>query len=304
MAYREPPPEEPAPPSRSTGARPRPPLSKGNYWAGYTLAIVGPVLLGAAFFVEALSADDADARRTLLRMAGVLYVWGVGATLGLRLWARRAGVEWNKSNAQAVRLIGEGRPDEAAVILDGVLRRSRLFPVAYSLYLWNRAVADTRRGRFSDARALCTSVLAARWFERRLFRHYVPAVKISLGLVEALAGDLDAAERWRREAHALLTSESSNAALPLDVLVATRRGQLDEAEALLRARWTAAEASLPARDMKLLRVLRAFIASRRTAVDRSEVDQWLAGARPVPKGMFDYVGTAWPEFAAFARAEL
>jgi hypothetical protein len=94
------------------------------------------------------------------------------------------------------------------------------------------------------------------------------------------------------------------AALPLDVMIAARRGRLDDAEALCQAHWRAAEATLAARDVKLLRVLRAFVASRREPCDRAVVDGWLAGAKPVPPGMFAYLGVSWPEFAAFEQAEL
>ena len=304
MPYREPPTEGHEPQTPSWPPTPRPPLSKATYWSGYSVALLLPILLAGVLAIDAMPATDDAARQPLLLGATALLAWGFGAFLGLHLWARVAGASWNKANTMAVRLMGEGQPEKAIAVLDEMLPRTRLFPVAYSLYLWNRGIATGQTGRFDEARAILTGVHAAHWFDRRLFKHFVPAVMVSLGKVEALAGHLDAAERWSREANAKLASASSATALPLAVLLAARRGKLDEAEALCASQWTAAEATLPARDVKLLRVLRAFVASRRAGVDRAEVDQWLAGAKPVPAGMFDYVGAAWPEFQAFARAEL
>lgn len=285
---------------------PKPPLTKGAYWTGYVVLTIFPIVLSGILYVDAMSSEGAvdPMRGPLYAAAGLCLVWSLGGLVLMRTWGRVAGKKWSARNNAAVRLIGEGKPDEAVAILDEILAKSRVFPVAYSLYLWNRGIALVRLGRFVEARAAIASVQRTNWLERPGFNQFVPAVMVSLGNLEALEGNLDAAEQWRRSAHAKLASSSSVAALPLDVLLAARRGELDRAEALCESQWTAAEAALTARDMKLLRVLRAYVASRRAPGDRREMDQWLAGAKPIPAGMFDYLGTAWPEFDAFARDEL
>jgi hypothetical protein len=236
--------------------------------------------------------------------AAAACVWGLGGLVGWLLYARHVGRAWSQENVEAVRWIGEGEPGKAAAILDRLLAKSRAFPVAYSLFLLNRGIAATRMGELTEARAMLGAVQGTNWLERRKFRHLVPTVMISLGKVEALAGKLDDAESWQRRARARLTSASAPISLTLDVLIAARRGRWSEAEALCEATWKAAEASLSAREMKLLRVLRGFIASVRAPGDATTLGMWLAGAKPVPFGMFAYVGAAWPEFAAFEQAEL
>ena len=298
MTYREP--ASPiAPPSEEISRLPRPPMTKSAYWTTYTVLLVVPLLVGIALQVEAAVSAGA-----LMWLAAIFYLWGIGGMAGWKIYARRVGVAWATANTQATRLIGEGEPEKAIVILDELVAKSRAFPVAYSLYLWNRAVAATRSGRFDDARTMLLGVHATKWFERPIFKNFVPGVMISLGTVEALAGNLDEAESWQRRAHGRLTSASGIAALPLDVVIAARRGKLDEAEALCQSHWAAAEAALLARDVKLLRVLRAFVASRRAPEHHASVDAWLAGAKPMRAGAFAYVGAAWPEFAEFERAAL
>jgi hypothetical protein len=282
---------------------PKPPLTKGAYWTGYFVLTVLPLLLALVFFADAV-VSDGRADSMLFAAGGLCFAWVLFGIVALRAWGQIAGKRWSTRNNVAVRLIGEGKPEEAVAILDEILARSRIFPVAYSLYLWNRGIALMRLGRFVEARAAIASVQSTNWLDRPRFNHFVPAVMVSMGNLETLEGNLDAAEQWRRSAHAKLTSASSVAALPLDVMLAARRGEYDHAEALCESQWTAAEAALTARDVKLLRVLRAYVASRRAASDRRTVEQWLAGAKPIPSGMFDYLGTAWPEFDAFARDEL
>jgi hypothetical protein len=296
--YRATPSGGPSSPPGPGRALPRPPISKAAYWTGYVVVFVVP-LLAAGF----LAFDEVENLRPMWP-AALAAAWGLGGPLALRLWAQAAGGSLAKANALAVRLLGEGEPAKAAAILESILDKSYLFPVAYTLYLWNRGVAATRLGRFADARTMIRAVHGVGWFERRRFRHFVAPVMLSAGMVEALAGDVDAAAGWARGAHAKLLSSSGAAALPLDVMLAARRQQMDEAEALCAAHWASAEAVLTARDMKLLRVLRAFVASRRNVADRTELDQWLAGIRPVAPGMFSYLGTQWQEMAAFLRAEL
>lgn len=305
MAYREAS-RRPKDLAGASAPLPKPPLTKGAYWTGYVVLTILPLVLAAALFMDGMEslAEDDSMRAPLFAAAFVCFVWSIGAVVVLRTWGRIAGKTWSARNNAAVRLIGEGKPDEAIAILDEILARSRVFPVAYSLYLWNRGIALVRMGRFVEARAAIASVQRTNWLDRPGFNHFVPAVMVSMGNIEALEGHFDAAEQWRRSAHAKLASSSSVAALPLDVLLAARRGEVDRAEALCESQWTAAEAALTARDMKLLRVLRAYVASRRAGSDRRQVEQWLAGAKPVPPGMFDYLGTAWPEFEAFARDEL
>lgn len=285
---------------------PKPPLTKGAYWTGYVVLTILPIVLAGILYVDAVASEGAvdPMRAPLYAAAGSCFVWSIGALVVLRTWGRIAGKKWSARNNAAVRLIGEGKPDEAVAILDEILAKSRIYPVAYSLYLWNRGIALVRMGRFAEARAAIASVQRTNWLDRPGFNQFVPAVMVSLGNLEALEGNLEAAEQWRRSAHAKLASSSSVAALPLDVLLAARRGELDRAEALCESQWTAAEAALTARDMKLLRLLRAYVASRRSPSDRRETDQWLAGAKPIPAGMFDYLGTAWPELASFVQSEL
>lgn len=290
----------------SAASAPKPPLTKGNYWAGYFLLTVLPLVLAVFLFdgVLVTRRPDEPMQGPVLAAAIACFAWGVLALASLRIWGHVSGKRWSASNNAAVRLIGEGKPGEALAMLDAILAQSRAFPVAYSLYLWNRGIALVRLGRFAEARAAIAPVHANRWLDRPRFNHFVPAVMVSMGNLETLDGNLDAAEQWRRTAHAKLASSSSVAALPLDVMLAARRGEFDRAETLCEAQWTSAEAALTARDVKLLRVLRAYVASRRAGSERGRVEQWLAGARPIPPGMFDYLGTAWPEFEAFASAEL
>jgi hypothetical protein len=296
--YREPPVPS-TPPAPPPSRLPRPPLTKSVYWTSYCTLLILPLVVAAVVQFVTMSVS-----RDLVYFCVPLYLtWMVGF-VAWSVVARRRSKAWNKTNGEAVRLIGEGEPLKAAALLDDVLARSRPFAVVHSLYLWNRALAGTRLGHFAEARVMLRSILATDWFSCTAYAPFVPSVMISLGTVEALAGRLEEAESWQRKAKAKLLASSAPIDLALGLLVAARRGTLDDAEALCQANWGAAEATLSAREMKLLRVLRAFVAHLRAPEQHALVDTWLAGVKPVPNRMFAYLGAEWPEFAVFEQAEL
>lgn len=287
MPYREPLPPDAVP----APVLPRPPMAvrTGNL---YVLLAVFP--LPVAFLL---------ALESQVEVAVVIVaVWLLAASAWV-FSLRRSAKGDNAANLQAVTLIREGEPRKAAVILDALLARSFANPARYSLYLLNRGVAALEMGNLADARAmLCGVQQRVVWLEKA-FPPFVPVLLEALGRTEALAGDLDAAEKWQGETRARLVSGSVTA-LQLDVIIAARRGRLDDAEALLQLNWNAAEGRMTAPAMKLVRVLRAFVANRRTPDDDGAVEVWLAGVRPVRGGMFTYLGTQWPDFAAFERKYL
>ncbi len=234
-------------------------------------------------------------------MLGAAISVELGSLLGYLLFGVLAGKMWRVESNAAIRSLNDGDPAAAVRTLDALLARCRPYPAAYSVYLMNRGIAALRLGHLDEARAIFESIRHAGWFELRKLRRLLPNLLVDLGYVEALAGNLDAAEECQRRAHAMLVSPAITA-LILDVTIAARRGRLDDAEALMQSKWLAFESSASAIAMKKLRVLRAFVASVRG--DRAAVASWLEGVKPLQKGRFSYVGLQWPEFAAFEAAEL
>jgi hypothetical protein len=272
-------------------------MAAATYTRLVVLALGGSALLELVLLATTAGGSE-------LQWLCVLWpcLWAVGVLLWV-VHVRRGAAVAARPNLQAVQLIGEGQPAEAARVLDDLLQTSRAWPWLYSIHLFNRGVAATRMGRFADARAMLGAVHAARWLEAPKYLPLLGGLLCERALLEALAGELPAAETWQRHAHQRLLSPAVSA-LTLDVVIATRRGKLDDAEALLQSKWAAAEATLPARDMKRLRVLRAFVSSLRAPDNRAAIDGWLAGVKPLPKEYLAYLATQWPEFAAFERVEL
>ncbi len=219
----------------------------------------------------------------------------LAAIVGLILWARQ---RFAATNKHGVDLMAQGDPAAAAEIFRNLSRK----------LLGPRTVAQVNLGfallRLADLRgALDAFASVARG--GKLARAYKPAASALIALCCALAGDLDAAERWTEEARRQSASATSNTRLHLvaEAIARCRRGDPAAAARLLDETWGEIERSTAADLMRGVRILRAFAAESASGAAAASVGDLLAGARPFRPGEYAWLGAGWPEMARYLEAK-
>ncbi len=128
---------------------------------------------------------------------------------------------------------------------------------------------------------------------------------VQLGLLYALRGQLDAATRWCDDARKRLGrshNRTHTAALlrVAEIAVLTRANQRDAAARAYDRDARRLEEALSVSRLRLVWLMRAFVASADGG--RGSVEPWLTLARSGRKGELGWLGTDWPELRAFIDA--
>src|SRR5262249_22927212 len=124
-----------------------------------------------------------------------------------------------------------------------------------------------------------------------------------LALDHALSGDLAAAENWVAAAEERTDelSTPSTAAMTAfaHAVLACRSGRAAEAARMLDDHWPDYEARLTGEMLRPLRIVRAFAIATADPRSIGRAETVIAAARPVYRGEYAFLGTAWPEMANF-----
>ena len=128
---------------------------------------------------------------------------------------------------------------------------------------------------------------------------------IHLGMLYALRGELDAAERWCDDARRRLPrgqNRTLSAALLrlAEILVLARSDKRDDAARALDRDWHRLEEALTVASMRKAWLVRAWCAAADPS--RGSVEPWLTMARAGRKGELRWLGAGWPELRAFLDA--
>lgn len=129
-----------------------------------------------------------------------------------------------------------------------------------------------------------------------------------LALAHALAGELEASERWSSETRARLAKNRDDrfeyaARLCLaEAVVSLRRGHPADAGALLERNWTIMREVLSGNTMRMAEVLSAFAESARGVRQSNTMVERLLRVEPTLPGDFAFLGVKWPEMQAFLDA--
>lgn len=231
----------------------------------------------------------------------LLFTFGIVALvfvlLAWRIFVRRRAVKLVRGNEEAVALLNGGDLDGAAAAFDGLAREARPVPLVHALIVFNRGATAMREGDIDRAielidRAVQTGFIADATLSLSSL------ASSNLGTCHAIKGELDAAERWQRQAHASAAPSKRGSLMVLDAIVACRRGRFADAASQIEHDWNLAEGGLNAAQLRSLRLMRAF-ALENSGGDAAEIDRIVEGAKPFRQGEQDYLAGSWPEFRAF-----
>lgn len=131
---------------------------------------------------------------------------------------------------------------------------------------------------------------------------------VHLTLAQALAGQLDASERWASETRSRIAKNRDDridyaARLCLaEAVVLLRRGRAEDASALLERNWTIMREILNGNTMRAAEVLSAFAESTRGVRQSNTMAERLLRVEPTLPGDFAFLGVKWPEMQAFLDA--
>jgi len=264
----------------------------------WVVLLVMFVVLWQAFGRGAPAAGDAaegtppppDMWRSILTQLAPVLV--VPVVFGLFYWRLH---RFAAANKRAVDLMAGG---EAAAAADAFRRLARtpLAPVGVARF--NLGLALLRLG---DVRGALDAFAAA---ERSRAKALRPAIAALIALCDALAGDLDAADRWVAEARQRTASPSSTSRVHLaaEAIVRLRRGDASGAVRLFDETWGELERCTSADLVRAFRVVRAFAAERTGGAAAAQAADLLAGARPFRAGEYAWLAAAWPEMASYLAA--
>ncbi len=230
-------------------------------------------------------------------VASVGIVAGIFALVVWRAVQRNRAVRLVRANEEAVATLNAGDVQGAAKLFDGLATEARGVPIVHALLVFNRGATAMRLGDIDRAIELTQRAVQSGWIADASL-NLASLAGSNMGTCLAIKGDLDAAERWQREAHAAVAPSKRGSLLVLDALIACRRGRYVEAIAQVERDWALAEGGLNAAQLRGVRLLRAF-ALEQTGGEADEIASLIAGAKPFRTGEQDYLAGSWPEFRAF-----
>lgn len=237
-----------------------------------------------------------------------LAVSGAGALVVIFLaWAiltHRAWKRFAAENNSAVGAMGQG---------DLVGAHATFARWANSRHPWICAMARHNigcvlltQGRLSDAASVFVDVAAH--YERALVRVLLlRTTRNQAALCYALLGQLEAAHSWLQQAELPMPGAQppglEGSLAMTRAIIACRTGGADHIRAQLEQAWDAHEGTMPGSALRLMRVVRAYVSA---AVDGprnfGNTERILADLKPRYPNEFTYIGSEWPEMAAFLAA--
>jgi len=221
------------------------------------------------------------------------------------LWTvRRRQVRAVDENMRAIKLLNDGRVEEAGEVFE-TLARSEQRSWGHAVFVFNRGVAHMLEGRLRRAFSLFNAVYYSRAFRWGAHRGYEPLLLIEMGTCASLLGWGREAEEYRDKARKLLPKEEFPRLLILEAMIEARRGRHAEVIRMIRDQWTLAEHVVRPPTLRSLRVIMAFAMERQGLSNTEDFALLMDAARPErfdPTGRFneyDYLGTEWPEIRDF-----
>lgn len=230
----------------------------------------------------------------LFSLAALPVIFGM---LGYNLVRRRKMVRLFRASDEGVAMLNSGDLVAAGNVFDALASQAANVPIAHALFVFNRGVTYMREGRTDRAIELISRAHDSKWLENKALG-VAPLIASGLGTCYAIKGELDAAERWQREAHAQVAPAKRGMLMVLDAVIECRRGRFADAAGRIANDWSLGEGSLNAAQLRSLRLLRAF-AMEQTGGDDAEIAKIIEGARPFRSGEQDYLAVSWPEYRAF-----
>jgi tetratricopeptide (TPR) repeat protein len=238
----------------------------------------------------------------ILALLGILP--GLVALLFTLLWSRRASRQqlgrWARRTEDGLWLMATARFAAAGRIFEELIDESRDAPEQHAGFVLQRAKTYLRQGSIDQALALFHTVnewngLPAGPARTELFA--------SLAVAHTLRGDLDEARSWQRQAVKGKRARDRGALLLCEAMLEARSGHYREVSDMISEAWPEAERAAPAADLRILRILRAFVASQldASAPRTKEVESILEDARSIRVDQLAYLRSSWPELDSFLR---
>lgn len=255
--------------------------------------------LAAGVFALLSAAELIVGGGSLFAFGGVLL-----AALARRRYRWRRMVRALRDNEEAHAFLAQGQLDQARSIFERLCRRYRGTPTLHSLFVYGRAVSYLRGGQPTRARELLEAVLGAGWLEVGGLAGQQPSVMATLASTLAILGDNEGAVAWQRRAHDRVTVARRPTLLPMDVLIAARRGDHQGVLDTLRREGPGALDLLSASQRRIVRMLQAYALEHLSGAFRHEghgedLQDCLHAARPVHPGEYRELVVGWPELESF-----
>lgn len=132
----------------------------------------------------------------------------------------------------------------------------------------------------------------------------LPTGAVDLALCHGLLGMLEGTEKWMAEAEQRVNELTCTPTVPAmkafaRAVLDCRDGRCADAARMLDEHWADYEATLTGDTLRPLRIVRAFAIAAAGPRDAGLAESAFAMARPAYPGEYDFLGTAWPEMAAF-----
>jgi len=260
---------------------------------GTAMTVAKAFALGAAGFGLALAVQ------------GPLFfaAWTV-LLVGWVLFRRRKLVALLRRFEDDTHLLLAGELERATADLDALCREARWVPTYHALFVFFRGVAELDAGNDRRALAILEAVRDSGWFGRRGFLGgYRGSLHGSIAVAHAMLDAPDEAAAELAHAHADLPSARRGTLILADVIVHARAARYRDALDRIEADFEHAERLLPARRIRLVRVLQAFceaasgggdyrIAASTTVSSEAVRDRLLRAA-------LDRYAARWPALHAF-----
>jgi len=204
-----------------------------------------------------------------------------------------------RANNDALSMIYAGHLDEAAEMLDGLLKRCTAKVPVRAAALFNRGYVYLLKGEhelaltmFDDAQLVGGKTA----MQEDISVYCLSFSALALALLNRTSAANDRLDSIKE-----VLPFRTGRHLPARVAILLRCGDFAGAEQKLEDDWRLGEAVLLSTDMKMLRILRAFALSRleSTPERRAALTDLIAGLYPYEPGEFDYLAVEWPELKTF-----
>lgn len=217
-------------------------------------------------------------------------------------WFKRTIARYNLEAASAISALQREQAAAAERTFSVLLARFRWPKLLRNLTLYNLGLAQYRQGRYDDA--IASLVEADRGGGAF---NIDPSLASTLGIIHALRGDLEVADRWSAEAQIRYAGQVANASFPnliAETVIALRHGEFDEVHRRLERDWAEIENTRKGETLRPLRLFRAFATARVAAItDSQQLAALVVALQPAGATDFAYLGVEWPELYDFiARA--
>jgi hypothetical protein len=201
-------------------------------------------------------------------------------------------------------LLLAGELERATADLDALCRESRWVPTYHALFVFFRGVAELDAGHDRRALAILESVRDSGWFGRRGFLGgYRGALHGSIAVAHAMLDEHDEAAAALTRAHAELPSARRGTLILVDVIVHARAARYGDALSRIEADFEHAERLLPARRIRMVRVLQAFCETKSGGGEYRSPASTAISSEAVRDGLLraalDRYAARWPELRAF-----